>query len=83
VNTARPGIFATFSTLGDIGMDASTLQMSVNGRDVTWQATRDPAYISYYPAGELSSKTVEVEVRGTDTAGNSLDYRWSFAIAGK
>lgn len=83
VNTARPSIFATFSTLGDIGMDASSLQMTVNGRDVTWQATRDPAYISYYPAGELSSKTVQVEVKGTDTAGNSLDYRWSFSIAGK
>ena len=83
VDTARPSIFATFSTLGDIGMDPSSLQMLVNGRDVTWQATRDPAYISYYPAGELSSKTVEVEVKGTDTAGNTLDYRWAFSIAGK
>ncbi|MBV8263833.1 MAG: copper amine oxidase N-terminal domain-containing protein [Candidatus Eremiobacteraeota bacterium] len=83
VNTARPSIFATFSTLGDLGMDASSLQMILNGRDVTSQATRDAAYISYYPAAELSSKTVQIEVKGTDTAGNTLDYRWTFSIAGK
>ncbi len=83
INTARPSIFATFLTLGNMGMDPSSLQMTLNGRDVTSQATRDPSYISYYPPFDLSSHTVEVEVKGTDIAGNALDYSWTFAIAGK
>ncbi|MDQ6766471.1 MAG: copper amine oxidase N-terminal domain-containing protein [Candidatus Eremiobacteraeota bacterium] len=83
VNTARPNIFATFLTVGNKGMDPGSLQMTVNGRNVTAQATRTGFFMSYYPPSELNSRTVEVEVKGTDIAGNALDYRWSFSITGK
>ncbi len=83
INTARPSVFATFLTVGNKGMNPSSLQMTLNGRDVTAQATRTASFISYYPPFDLSSKTVEVEVKGTDIAGNALDYSWTFSIAGK
>jgi len=83
VNTARPGIFATFLTVGNKGMNPDSLQMSLNGRDVTARTTRTGDFISYYPSSDLSSQTVEVEVKGTDIAGNALDYTWTFQIAGK
>ncbi len=81
INTARPSIFATFLTVGNKGMDPSTLQLILNGHDVTAQATRTASFISYYPPFDLSSKAVEVEVKGTDIAGNALDYSWTFSIA--
>jgi Copper amine oxidase N-terminal domain len=83
INTARPSIFATFLTVGNKGMEPSSLQLILNGRDVTAQATRTASFISYYPPFDLSSKAVEVEVKGTDIAGNALDYSWTFSIAGR
>jgi len=83
VNTARPGIFATFLTVGNKGMNPDSLQMSLNGRDVTARTTRTEAFISYYPSSDLNTRAVEVEVKGTDIAGNTLDYTWTFQIAGR
>ncbi len=83
VNTTRPGIFATFLTVGNKGMNPDSLQMRINGRDVTSRTTRTGAFISYYPSSDLNAQAVEVEVKGTDIAGNALDYTWTFQVAGK
>lgn len=80
VNNARPNIYATFSTFGDRGMDAQSLKIVVDGKDVSAQATRTAAFISYLPASALTGGTIAVEVTGTDTAGNQLDFKWSFSI---
>jgi len=80
VNNAKPNIYATFSTFGDRGMDAQSLKILVDGKDVSAQATRTAAFISYLPASALSGGTIAVEVTGTDTAGNPLDFKWSFSI---
>ena len=83
VNALRPSIYVTFSTLGGKGMDADSLQLLVDGKDVTAQATRTGAFISYFPAGDLHDGTVTVQVKGNDVAGNPLDYSWSFVIASR
>ncbi|MDQ6825565.1 MAG: copper amine oxidase N-terminal domain-containing protein [Candidatus Eremiobacteraeota bacterium] len=83
INSARPNIYAAFSTVGDKGMDTNSLRMVVNGRDVTATATRTFSFISYYPPAELGPGTVQVEVRGTDIAGNALQYRWAFIVLGR
>lgn len=83
INTSRPNIFASFQTVGNTGMDPDSLRMTVNGRDVTALATRTDSFISYYPAADLGAQAIRVEVKGTDIAGNTLDYAWSFAIGGK
>ena len=80
VNNAQPNIYATFSTFGDRGMDAQTLKIIVDGKDVSAQATRTAAFISYLPASTLGGGTVNVEVKGFDTAGNPLDFKWSFTV---
>jgi hypothetical protein len=83
VNTLRPSIYATFATLGGKGMDTGTLHVLVNGKDVSDQSARTAGFASYYPASDLPPGRVSVEVRGSDVAGNALDYRWTFVIGGE
>jgi len=83
VNALRPSIYVTFSTLGGKGMDTDSLQLIVDGKDVTAQSTRTGAFISYFPASDLHEGAITVQVKGTDVAGNPLDYSWSFVIASR
>lgn len=80
VNNPQPNIYATFSTFGDRGMDAQTLKILVDGKDVSPQATRTAAFISFLPSTALGGGAVNVEVKGFDTAGNALDFKWSFTV---
>lgn len=81
VNNLRPSLFATFATLGDRGMQADTLRLWVDGVDVSAAAVRTPGFISYLPQEDLDAGVVSVKIRGFDTAGNPLEYKWSFVIA--
>jgi len=81
INTLRPSIYVTFETVGGKGMDAGTLQLTVDGKDVTSQATRTGGFISYFPASDLHQGQISVRVRGADVAGNALDFSWSFVIS--
>ena len=81
VNNSRPSLFVTFATLGSRGMDPGSLQLWVDGVDVSAAATRTPEFISYLPLDDLEPGTVWVRLRGVDTAGNALEYKWSFVIA--
>jgi len=83
INALRPSIYVTFSTMGGKGMNADSLQLIVDGKDVTAQATRTGAFISYFPAADLHEGAITVQVRGADVAGNALDYSWSFVIANR
>jgi len=83
INTLRPSIYVTFETIGGKGMDASSMQLVVDGKDVTSQATKTGAFISYFPTSDLHDGRIAVRVRGADVAGNQLDYSWSFVISTK
>jgi hypothetical protein len=83
INVARPNIFAAFSSVSNRGMDPASLRMKVNGSDVTAQTTRTPSFISFYPPAGFRPGRVEVEVKGTDIAGNSVEYAWTFVIGQK
>lgn len=83
INALRPSIYVTFSTLGGKGMDADSLQLTVDGKDVTGQSTRTGAFISYFPASDLHEGSITVRVKGADVAGNPLDYSWSFVISSR
>ena len=80
VNNVRPNIYVTFSSFGDRGLNAQSLKLTVNGKDVTAAATRTSTFISYLPPADLPAGPVVVEVSGADTAGNPLYYRWSFTV---
>lgn len=81
INTTRPSIYVTFATIGGKGMDPGSLQLLVDGKDVSAQATRTSAFVTYFPAADLHAGRISVEVKGSDVAGNPLDYTWSFVIA--
>jgi hypothetical protein len=81
INTTRPSIYVTFATIGGKGMDPGSLQLLVDGKDVSAQATRTSAFVTYFPAADLHAGKISVEVKGSDVAGNPLDYTWSFVIA--
>jgi hypothetical protein len=80
VNNLRPTLFATFATLGDRGMQADSLRLWVDGVDVSAAAIRTPGFISYLPQEDLNAGVISVKIRGVDTAGNPLEYKWSFVI---
>jgi hypothetical protein len=81
VNSARPNIYVTFSTVGDRGLDAQSFKLVVNGKDVTAESTRTSSFISYFPSADLPDGPVTVEFSGSDTAGNPLYYKWTFTVA--
>ncbi|HEY5094570.1 MAG TPA: copper amine oxidase N-terminal domain-containing protein [Candidatus Eremiobacteraceae bacterium] len=82
VNNRRPSLFATFATLGDLGMQVDSLRLWVDGIDVSAAAIRTSDFISYLPQDDLGTGPVSVRLRGIDTAGNALEYKWSFIISG-
>lgn len=81
VNNRRPSLFATFATLGDRGMQADSLRLWVDDVDVSAAAIRTPEFISYLPRADLGTGFVSVKIRGTDTAGNPLEFKWSFVVS--
>jgi hypothetical protein len=80
VNNPRPNIYVTFSSFGDRGLNAQTLKLIVNGKDVSALATRTAAFASYLPTSDFPGGPITVEVSGADTAGNPLYYKWTFTV---
>jgi predicted regulator of Ras-like GTPase activity (Roadblock/LC7/MglB family)/uncharacterized Zn-binding protein involved in type VI secretion len=80
INNPRPSIYATFNSPGDVGIDAGSIVLTVNGRDVTASAVRSATFITYSPAEVLADGLVHVSVRVADPAGNSATRAWSFSI---
>ena len=75
----RPRIFLEFSTRRS-PVDADSLRMSVDGRDVTAQAELSPAAISYTPTEDLAAGTHQVSVMLRDVDGARGEKSWSFVI---
>ena len=83
VNTSRPNVYATFNSPGEVGINLSSIQVVVNGRDVTASATRSPTFITYAPGIDYPDGQVTVTVRVSDAAGNAASRSWSFTIKTK
>jgi hypothetical protein len=80
VNTSRPNVYATFTSPSEAGINASSIQLVVNGRDVTASSTRSASFVTYAPGIDYSDGPVTVTVRVADAAGNSSSRSWSFTI---
>lgn len=80
VNNLRPNITAVFEDPSGSGIDSGSVRMTVDGRDVTNDATITENLIAFKPTQQLTPNkhTVEVEVR--DKAGNRTLKTWSFTI---
>jgi hypothetical protein len=80
VNNARPSIYATFTSPGDLAIDPSSITLVVDGHDVTASATRAATFITYSPGVDLPRGEIHVTVRVADAAGNVGERSWSFVV---
>jgi copper amine oxidase-like protein len=80
VNTSRPNIYATFVSPNEVAINQSSIQLVVNGRDVTASATRSGTFITYTPGLDYPDGSVTVIVRVADEAGNTTSRTWTFTI---
>ncbi|TAM58864.1 copper amine oxidase N-terminal domain-containing protein [bacterium] len=80
VNNDHPNIFATFTAPTQVGIDARSVRIVVNGRDVTAQANVNTDFVVYSPQQALGPGPVNVWVSVADAAGNTVSRSWSFSI---
>lgn len=80
INNHRPNIYGTFFVPSDIGVDAQSVLISINDRDVSASAIRTRSFVTYSPQVELPSGEVHVTIRVSDTAGNTGTRSWTFYI---
>lgn len=75
----NPTIQAAFADPGGSGVDARSVKITVNGEDVTPQATVTDARISYKAQMIALGKTT-VRVTLTDLAGNAASAQWTMTV---
>jgi len=75
----RPSLTATFSD--NVGIDASTIVVKVDGVDVSSATTKSAAGISYVPTSDLQDGSHTFYVKVQDTAGNPTELTVSFTIS--
>ena len=80
INNRRPNIYATFFVPSEIGIDPSSIVVSVNGHDESPAATRTKSFVTYSPGVDLPAGQVTVTVRVRDLAGNVGSRSWTFYI---
>jgi hypothetical protein len=79
VNDNRPSMYATFNS-DAVPVNPSSVQIVVNGHDVTSDSIRTPQFVQYMPAFGYPDGPVRVTVRVADGAGNVTTRSWSFTI---
>ena len=80
VAQARPGISATFNDGSGSGIDANSLKLVVNGKDVTADANVTGTFVSYRPGGPLPAGDTSVNLTVGDAARNSVTKTWRFTV---
>jgi hypothetical protein len=73
-------IAATFEDNGGSGVDPASVQILVNGRNVTREAQLTAQSFSFWGALPPGRQTVDVTAR--DRAGNLMRRNWNFDVAG-
>ena len=81
VAAVRPNI-SVVSDDSCSGVDPARVRMSVNGTDVTAQATVTGNFTTYRPRQPLQTGQTNVTVTAKDLAGNSASQTWSFNVQG-
>jgi hypothetical protein len=79
VQTNRPAIYVTFAAEA-VPVNPSSIDLRVDGRDVTSECVRTAQFIQYFPGYSYPSGQVRVDVRVADEAGNTASKSWTFQI---
>lgn len=78
---SRLFISGSFDDGAGSGVDPRTVQIKLDGRDITSQAVITPNFFSYQPSSSLSLGNHQVEVSAKDMAGQSVRTSWRFEVA--
>lgn len=81
IAVVRPNISVVSEDSGS-GVDPATVSMSVNGEDVTPEATITGNFATYRPRQALRTGQNKVTVTASDRAGNSASQTWTFHVQG-
>lgn len=79
VGSQYPSIYARF-TGGTSAVDPSTVQIQLDGQDVSDQSTISSQYVSYTPMQALAAGEHNVEITGQSTDGTPFEEGWSFRV---
>ncbi|MGV3617055.1 MAG: stalk domain-containing protein [Fimbriimonas sp.] len=83
INRPRPNITVTFDDAGGSGIDPATVKLSIDGRDVTDDATVTASLLAFRPIQPLAAGRHEVEITAHDKAGNRTRKAWAFTVASR
>lgn len=79
VNATQPTISAKYSD--NVAINTGSVQLTLNGVDVTAQATVTSTGVSYTPTEPLANATTHtVKVSVADTSGNKATREWNFTV---
>ncbi len=76
----RPAISAVFDDASGSGVDPNTVEVRMDGRNVTADAQVTSTFVSYRPDAPLAAGTHEVTITARDRAGNPVTKSWTFRI---
>lgn len=79
VNATHPAIYATFAS-DAVGVNPSSIELRVDGHDVTSECVRTAAFIQYMPKYSYPPGVTHVTVSVSDHAGNTTTRSWTFRI---
>lgn len=79
VGSQYPSIYARFAG-GSSAVDPATVQVLVDGQDVTDQSTVSSAYVSYTPMQALTSGMHSVQILGQSDDGTPIQESWTFRV---
>jgi hypothetical protein len=79
VGSQYPSIYARFAG-GTSAVDPGTVQVLVDGQDVTDQSTVSSAYVSYTPIQALTSGMHSVQILGQSGDGTPFNESWTFRV---
>ncbi len=71
-------VSATFDDRGGVGVDPKGVKVSIDGQDVTRNASVTAQFITW--RGELRPGAHQVEVTASDVAGNAVRQAWTFSL---
>ncbi|MEQ6388084.1 CehA/McbA family metallohydrolase [Bacillaceae bacterium S4-13-58] len=70
----------SFSMFDESGIDLSTFVMTIDGTDVTSEASVNSGFVLYTPTTDLALVHHTVEVTAADSKGNSNSKSWTFEV---
>lgn len=80
VDSDHPLIYATLSDAGGIGINTQSTQVTIDGQNVTGNATVTPTYVDVQPPFALAPGEHQVHVALIDNAGNETNADWQFRV---